>query len=105
MHGMQISLMALSLIIVGFITNFVFLPVFYNLQLTTANDYLELRFDKSIKTFASLLYVVAAILFLPVVVYAPSLAFNQGNKLSPLSTMLFIFIYSEYEVCSENNRT
>lgn len=72
-------LITLSPIIMCFAVNFIYLPVFWKLQVTSIFEYFEMRFDKSIRTIASCLFTVNNIVFLPVVIYAPSLAFNQGK--------------------------
>uniref|UniRef100_A0A1Y1LFN5 Amino acid transporter transmembrane domain-containing protein n=1 Tax=Photinus pyralis TaxID=7054 RepID=A0A1Y1LFN5_PHOPY len=78
MHGMQISVMIFGVITMGVLNNYLYMPVFHRLKLSTVNDYLEIRFDRVIKLIASFLYLITCILFLPLVIYAPSLAFTQG---------------------------
>ncbi|KAF5299429.1 hypothetical protein FQA39_LY11575 [Lamprigera yunnana] len=82
MYGFQIAVAVLSVILMALITNFVYLPVFYELHLSSMNQYLEIRFDKTIKTIASLLYVLSCLLLMPFTIYAPSLAFNQISGIS-----------------------
>lgn len=79
LHGTLFMLITLSPIIMCFAVNFIYLPVFWKLQVTSIFEYFEMRFDKSIRTIASCLFTVNNIVFLPVVIYAPSLAFNQGK--------------------------
>lgn len=43
-------------------------------------QYLELRFDSNIRGLCSLIYAISLILFLPVVIYVPALAFKQSKK-------------------------
>ncbi|XP_055691239.1 sodium-coupled monocarboxylate transporter 2-like [Lutzomyia longipalpis] len=59
------------------IMHFVFLPVFYELQLTSTFTYLEMRFDKSVKYLASSLYVLTGCFILPLTIYVPALAFQE----------------------------
>ncbi|XP_077286414.1 sodium/solute co-transporter-like 5A11 isoform X2 [Arctopsyche grandis] len=61
----------------GIIVATVYLPVFSKLKLQSSYEYLELRFDKSLRTMASIMFLIDEILFLPVLVYVPALAFNQ----------------------------
>ncbi|KAF2894935.1 hypothetical protein ILUMI_11239, partial [Ignelater luminosus] len=96
LYGMQYSMMTVSLIFVGIASNYIYLPVFYKLQLTTAFDYIELRFDKRVKRIASVFYTVASLLFLPVIIYAPSLAFNQVTGfdlhiIAPIMSLICVF--------------
>lgn len=76
-YGTQYSIMIVSAVIVGFALIHVYLPVFYELQLTSSFQYLEMRFDKSVRLTASFIYAISIIIFTPIVVYVPALAFSQ----------------------------
>ncbi|XP_060874215.1 sodium-coupled monocarboxylate transporter 1-like [Metopolophium dirhodum] len=68
-------------IIVIFTVIYIYLPVFYDLQLTSVYEYLGLRFDSNIRGLSSLIFAVHLILYIPVVIYIPALAFNQVTGL------------------------
>lgn len=53
------------------------MPVFYDLQLASSYEYLELRFSKNIRSLASFLYIISLMLYIPIVIYVPALAFSQ----------------------------
>ncbi|XP_064213943.1 sodium-coupled monocarboxylate transporter 2-like [Tribolium castaneum] len=74
----------IGLVIMGFISIFVFFPVFFKLQVTSIYEYLEKRFDHKTKIFVSFLFVVGEVLIIAVSTYAPSLA---------LSTVTGIHVY------------
>ncbi|XP_031347353.1 sodium-coupled monocarboxylate transporter 2-like [Photinus pyralis] len=76
-YGTQVWLMIVSILIAGLINHFVYLPVFYNLQLQSVYHYFEMRFDKSIKNVASLIYILTKLLMMPIIIYASSLSLNQ----------------------------
>lgn len=58
---------------------YVYLPVFYELQLTSSFTYLEKRFSKSVRSTASFVYAISVMIYIPIVIYVPALAFNQGK--------------------------
>lgn len=66
-------------VLTGLVVVIVYLPVFYKLQLTSSYEYLKLRFDTRIRVMASFLYALANLLYIPVVIYVPALAFSQGK--------------------------
>lgn len=68
-------------IVVIFTVIYIYLPVFYGLQLTSVYEYLGLRFDSNIRGLSSLIFAVYLILYIPVVIYIPALAFNQVTGL------------------------
>nr|CAH7758335.1 unnamed protein product [Callosobruchus chinensis] len=55
----------------------VYLPVFQGLTLTSTYEYHERRFDKKVRFFGSILFTIGMIVWLPLVIYVPALAFNQ----------------------------
>ncbi|KAF2892442.1 hypothetical protein ILUMI_13727, partial [Ignelater luminosus] len=90
LFGTQFSIMVISIIIMGFIVNFIYLPVFHKLQIVSIFEYLELRFDKKVRSSTSVLYVVASMIGLPLIVYAPSLALNHVTGFNLHVTALFM---------------
>lgn len=67
------------MIAVAFVTNYVYLPVFYSLDIISIYEYFELRFDKKIRTFATVLFAINICLYQPISMYVPILAFTAGK--------------------------
>ncbi|XP_055703691.1 sodium-coupled monocarboxylate transporter 2-like [Phlebotomus papatasi] len=59
------------------VIQYIFLPVFYDLQLMSSFTYFEMRFDRSVKHLASALYVITGMFLIPLTIYVPSLVFQE----------------------------
>ncbi|XP_017764407.1 PREDICTED: sodium-coupled monocarboxylate transporter 2-like isoform X1 [Eufriesea mexicana] len=55
----------------------VYLPVFYDLGITSSYEYLDLRFNGAVRLMGSAIFLVKMLLYIPLVIYVPALAFNQ----------------------------
>ncbi|XP_026467597.1 sodium-coupled monocarboxylate transporter 1-like [Ctenocephalides felis] len=94
--GMQYAYVAFGIIFTGFAMNYIYLPVFLKLNITSTYEYLELRFNKKVRTFGSILYTIGNIAYLPIVIYVPALAFNQVtgvnvHVITPIVCLVCIF--------------
>ncbi|KAJ3644034.1 hypothetical protein Zmor_022690 [Zophobas morio] len=78
-YGASVWLMVVSIIIMGFLVNYIYLPVFFKLRLRNIYDYLEQRFDKKTRILAIVFYVVAEVFLFPVQAYTPSLTFATAS--------------------------
>nr|CAD7570053.1 unnamed protein product [Timema californicum] len=81
-YGTMFFMVNVSSLFVSIINGYVFLPVFFKLQLTSTYEYLELRFNQKVRLMASFLFTVSLFLYLPIVVYVPALAFNHVSGIS-----------------------
>jgi sodium-coupled monocarboxylate transporter 8/12 len=63
-------------------TIYIYLPVFYKLQVTSTYEYLERRFDKTNRLFASFLFTLGLFLYLPIVIYIPGLALSAATGIN-----------------------
>lgn len=75
---------------------YLYLPVFYELQLTSIYEYLQLRFNRSVRVMASVLCTVGLVLYIPIVMYVPALALSQVTGLNihfitPVISVICIF--------------
>nr|XP_029718737.1 sodium-coupled monocarboxylate transporter 1-like [Aedes albopictus]XP_029718738.1 sodium-coupled monocarboxylate transporter 1-like [Aedes albopictus]XP_029718739.1 sodium-coupled monocarboxylate transporter 1-like [Aedes albopictus] len=98
-YGTQYCYIVFAVVLMGFAMHYIFLPVFHDLQITSAYEYLQLRFDKRMRLIGSILFTMASILWLPIVVYVPALAFNQVSGvnihvITPIVCLVCIFYTS-----------
>ncbi|KAJ8735411.1 hypothetical protein PYW07_007031 [Mythimna separata] len=76
-YGTAYVFTLIGTLLMSIIVAFTFLPVLHELKLTSAYEYLELRYDKRLRLFGSVLFSVYLMAWLPIVIYVPALAFNQ----------------------------
>lgn len=68
----------------------VFIPVFYRLQITSTYEYLELRFNKTVRVFGTVTFIFQMVIYMGVVLYAPALALNAVTGFDLWSAVLTI---------------
>ncbi|XP_042352836.1 sodium-coupled monocarboxylate transporter 1 isoform X1 [Plectropomus leopardus] len=68
--------------IMSTITAEIFVPLFYRLGITSAYEYLEMRFSRTIRIIGTSMYIVQTALYTGLVIYAPALALNQITGLN-----------------------
>uniref|UniRef100_A0A8C6LZQ7 Solute carrier family 5 member 8, like n=1 Tax=Nothobranchius furzeri TaxID=105023 RepID=A0A8C6LZQ7_NOTFU len=75
--GAAFWLFGFSYAIMSAITAEIFVPLFYRLGITSAYEYLEMRFNRLIRLIGTSMYIVQTALYTGLVIYAPALALNQ----------------------------
>lgn len=95
-YGIQYWATCISGIIVALTTAYFFLPVFYDLQIISCFTYLERRFGQRVCSLASGIYTIATVVHLPLVVYAPAIAFSQVtgvnlHLITPITCVICVF--------------
>lgn len=75
--GTQYWLIVIPILLMGVAVCTIYLPVFCSLKLNSSYEYLELRFNSSVRSIASVMFVLDELFFLPMIIYVPALAFNQ----------------------------
>ncbi|XP_050086804.1 sodium-coupled monocarboxylate transporter 2-like [Anopheles aquasalis] len=81
-YGAQYWIIAPTMLIITLIINYIFVPVFYNNQITNCYQYLEDRFSPSVKKFVTFTYVLNIYLVLPIFIFIPALAFSQVSDIN-----------------------
>ncbi|CAG9826323.1 unnamed protein product [Diabrotica balteata] len=76
-YGIQYTYIIFGYLLTTLIFGYIYLPVFQQLKLTSTYEYHEMRFDKKVRLFGSVLFAIGMIAWLPLVIYVPALAFNQ----------------------------
>ncbi|XP_047115232.1 sodium-coupled monocarboxylate transporter 2-like [Schistocerca piceifrons] len=82
LYGTLYGLVVISTVLTCLIVNWLYLPVFFGLQLTSTYEYLERRFNRETRLLASFLFTLQQVLTIPLFVYVPALAFNQVSGVS-----------------------
>ncbi|XP_054640972.1 sodium-coupled monocarboxylate transporter 1 [Dunckerocampus dactyliophorus] len=77
LYGASFWLFGFSHAIMSTLTAEIFVPLFYRLQITSAYEYLELRFNRTIRVIGTSVYISQTALYTGLVIYAPALALNQ----------------------------
>ncbi|XP_074646201.1 sodium-coupled monocarboxylate transporter 1-like [Tubulanus polymorphus] len=88
--GTMYMMLCLSYFIVFPVAAHVYMPIFHNLQLTSAHQYLEMRFNRVIRIMVSALFIVQMMFYMAIVIYAPALAFSQVTGLNMVLSVVSI---------------
>ncbi|CAJ1073310.1 adhesion G protein-coupled receptor F5-like isoform X1 [Xyrichtys novacula] len=75
-HGTQYWFLGCAYILGLLIPARVFIPVLYRLQLSSAYEYLELRFSKTVRICGTLTFIFQTVIYMGVCVYTPAFALN-----------------------------
>ncbi|XP_034388310.1 sodium-coupled monocarboxylate transporter 1 [Cyclopterus lumpus] len=75
--GAAFWLFGFSYAIMSVVSAEVFVPLFYRLGITSAYEYLEMRFSRPIRIIGTSMYIIQTALYTGLVIYAPALALNQ----------------------------
>ncbi|KAJ9585535.1 hypothetical protein L9F63_002652, partial [Diploptera punctata] len=95
-YGTQYSMIMCPEAFVSVTMVFVYLPVFYKLQITSSYEYLSLRFSQTVRLMGSILFIIKMLLYIPIVIYVPALAFSQVtganlHLITPIVCIVCIF--------------
>lgn len=91
-YGFQFIIINISYGIFTPVAAYLYLPIFFKLQTTSAYEYLELRFGKTSRLAASLSYTLQMTLYMGIVLYAPALALEALTGISKLLAILSVGI-------------
>ncbi|PRD32231.1 UNVERIFIED_CONTAM: slc5a12 [Trichonephila clavipes] len=93
--GIQYWLINISYCLMIPVTALIYVPLFFKLQVSSVNEYLEKRYNKFVRTFCFVISTVSQLLYTAFVIYAPSLVLSQVTGLH-----LWVCILSIGLVCT-----
>ncbi|KAG7158327.1 Sodium-coupled monocarboxylate transporter 2-like 3 [Homarus americanus] len=95
--GFLYWLIGFSYILVMPSAAYLYFPVFHKLQVTSAYEYLERRFHRSVRWLGSAVFIIQMCLYMAIVVYAPALALQQVTGINGyVSISLICFVCMFY---------
>lgn len=89
-YGTQFIVINISYIIGTPIVAFVFLPVFYQLKITSVYQYLEMRFNRSVRIVASSIFLAQMTFYMSIALYAPALALSAVTGTSKWTSIISV---------------
>lgn len=96
-NGFVYWLIGFSYILVMPATAYLYLPVFWDMQVTSAYQYLDYRFHRYCRRLGSIVFIIQMTLYMAIVVYAPALALSQVTGINLyLSVCLICFVTMFY---------
>ncbi|XP_056152305.1 sodium-dependent multivitamin transporter-like [Lampris incognitus] len=75
-HGTQYWFIGCAYVLGLLIPAHVFIPMFYRLRLSSAYQYLELRFSKAVRVCGTLTFIFQMVVYMGVCIYTPAFALN-----------------------------
>jgi len=97
-YGTMFTWYIIPYLLVPAIVTWLFMPVFYDLNINSTYEYLNRRFDQYSKFLAIFMYMVLSVLYGGVVVYGPSIALSEVTGVNEwimiLSTGIICIFYT-----------
>ncbi|XP_072045269.1 sodium-coupled monocarboxylate transporter 1-like isoform X2 [Amphiura filiformis] len=80
-YGISFVFYGIAYILTGLAVSRSFMPVLFRIGLTSANEYLERRFNKVIRIAGMLTFFLQMVIYMGIVIYAPALALSAVTGL------------------------
>ncbi|XP_037033725.1 sodium-coupled monocarboxylate transporter 1-like [Bradysia coprophila] len=91
LRGTQFWIVIVSSTMAALAAAEIFLPVYYDLNLSSVNQYLKIRFNsEKVRLAATFTFLFATVPYMGVVIYGPSLALSSVTPLSTAASILLI---------------
>uniref|UniRef100_A0A224Z6X6 Sodium/solute symporter n=1 Tax=Rhipicephalus zambeziensis TaxID=60191 RepID=A0A224Z6X6_9ACAR len=89
LRGSTLWTSAISATVSITVAAFVFLPMYYKMDITSINEYLEKRFMSTVvRNIASVVFIMSTLLYMGVVLYGPALALGSVTGIPVWSSIL-----------------
>ncbi|GFR26141.1 putative sodium-dependent multivitamin transporter, partial [Trichonephila clavata] len=92
LYGTNMAFINVGFVIGAIIASYVFIPIFFANDVSTAYEYLEKRFGKTARRLMSAMFALQRLLYTAVVLYAPALALSGVTNLSTTMSVIVIGI-------------
>lgn len=93
-HNLEMLMMSLTYPLVVPVVILVFLPFYSKLDLYTAYEYLEKRFDVSVRVVASIMFQILRVAHVSLAIYAPSLIISLVTGLPVWQCPIFMGLFT-----------
>ena len=95
-HNLELFMMGFGYPLMAPLIVYVFVPFYSRLNLYTAYEYLEKRFNLSVRVVTSVLFLILRGMHVAVVIYAPALVINLVTGLSVWQCILFMGLFTTF---------
>ncbi|XP_078495998.1 sodium-coupled monocarboxylate transporter 1-like isoform X1 [Ciona intestinalis] len=85
--------------IVAIVTATIFVPVFYKLGISSTYEYLEMRFNRSVRIAGTCAFIIQTVLYMGMVMYMPALALNKVTGLSLIVSIVVTSLVCIFYTC------
>uniref|UniRef100_A0A1B0CG03 Putative sodium-coupled monocarboxylate transporter 1 n=1 Tax=Lutzomyia longipalpis TaxID=7200 RepID=A0A1B0CG03_LUTLO len=94
LYGSTFAFSFFPFLVTALLFNRYILPIFYSLNITSMYHYLEKRFDRRVRLFGSISFLILSTLYMPILLYVPSLSLNQvtGTNIHVTSSILVAIV-------------
>lgn len=89
-HGVGYLTMAISGGIALPLVAAIYIPLFYRLRITSVFEYLEMRFNKSVRVYTAIVYIINMEVYMGIVLYGPSTALEAVTGMPFWLSMLVV---------------
>ncbi|XP_030845995.1 sodium-coupled monocarboxylate transporter 1 [Strongylocentrotus purpuratus] len=76
MYDTMFAWSLLSYTVGNFIVIRLFIPIFFRLRITSVYEYLEMRFNRTVRTICTIIFSFQTIMYMGIAMYTPALAIN-----------------------------